>query len=105
MQISAKTHEGFEALSARICDELLGAELSYTIPMDKQNLLSEARKTGIIIEENWLDDGIHIKIKGGELKKNPRLNALLSPYGENPDQKIEAKEEPSGFKKKFGSDW
>ena len=105
VKISAKTHEGFEELSARICDELLGAELPYIIPMDKQNLLGEARKTGIIIEENWLDDGIHIKIKGGELKKNPRLSSLLAPYGENPGQGEVVQEEKSGFKKKFGSDW
>lgn len=105
VKISAKTHEGFEELSARICDELLGNELPYIIPMEKQNLLAEARKTGIIIEENWLDDGIHIKIKGGELKKNPRLSALLAPYGENPDEAAGVEKEKSGFKKKFGSDW
>ena len=83
VKISAKTHEGFETLSARICDELLGKEIAYILPLEKQQLLNEARKTGIITEENWLDDGIHIKIKGGELKKNPRLSALLSPFTEN----------------------
>ena len=107
IKISAKTHEGFEELSKKICDELLGEEIAYTIPMDKQNLLNEARKTGIILEENWLDDGIHIKIKGGELKKNPRLSNLLAPHAENPGQaaKTQIELEKSGFKKKFGSDW
>lgn len=102
VKISAKTHEGFEELSERICDELLGEELSYIIPLDKQALLNEARKTGIIIEENWLDDGVHVKIKGGELKKNPRLSALLNPYSDPP---MVSQEKSQGFKKKFGSDW
>ena len=107
VKVSAKTHEGFEELSARICDELLGEELSYIFPLEKQNLLNEARKTGIITEENWLDDGIHVKIKGGELKKNPRLSALLTPFAENPaESPIEVSSEiPKGFKKKFGADW
>lgn len=80
VKVSAKTHEGFEELSDRICDELLGEEKSCVIPLESQNLLSEARKLGIITEENWLDDGIHIKIKGSELKKNPRLSNLLAPF-------------------------
>ena len=80
IKVSAKTHEGFEELSERICDELLGAEISCIIPMEKQNLLNDARKLGIITEENWLDDGVHIKIKGGELKKNPRLSNLIAPF-------------------------
>ena len=107
VKVSAKTHEGFEELSSRICDELLGEELSYIFPLEKQNLLNEARKTGIITEENWLDDGIHVKIKGGELKKNPRLSALLTPFSENPaESPIEVSSEiPKGFKKKFGADW
>ena len=80
IKVSAKTHEGFEELSERICDELLGAEISCIIPMEKQNLLNDARKLGIITEENWLDDGVHIKIKGGELKKNPRLSNFIAPF-------------------------
>ena len=107
VKVSAKTHEGFEELSSRICDELLGEELSYIFPLEKQNLLNEARKTGIITEENWLDDGIHVKIKGGELKKNPRLSALLTPFAENASgSPTEVSSEiPKGFKKKFGADW
>ena len=105
--VSAKTHEGFDALSKRICDELLGEEKSYIVPLEKQNLLNETRKTGIILEENWLDDGIHIKIKGGELKKNPRLSNLLKEFSEDKNQAENAAEEPKEgcFKKKFGSDW
>ncbi|MCR4822159.1 MAG: GTPase HflX [Treponema sp.] len=104
IQISAKTHQGFEELCSKICDQLLGQELDYIIPLNAQNLLSEARKTGIILEENWLDDGIHVKIKGGQLKNNPRLSNLLSPYLEK-GQEPPAEKENTGFKKKFGSDW
>ena len=105
IKISAKTHEGFELLSKKICDELLGREIPCLIPLEKQALLNEARKTGIILEENWLDDGIHIKIKGGELKKNPRLSNLLAPYAESGAIKTGTEKKESGFKKKFGSDW
>ncbi|MBR1722284.1 MAG: GTPase HflX, partial [Treponema sp.] len=106
VKISAKTHEGFEELSARICTELLGEEKSYIVSMESQHLLSEVRKTGIILEENWLDDGIHIKIKGGDLKKNPRLSNLLASFEENGGlAKTEENQEEYGFKKKFGSDW
>ena len=106
VKISAKSHEGFEELSARICDELLGEEKSYIVSLESQHLLSEVRKTGIILEENWLDDGIHIKIKGGDLKKNPRLANLLASFEEGGGlTKSEKNQEEYGFKKKFGSDW
>ena len=105
VKISAKTHEGFEELSARICDELLGKKLSYIIPVDKQHLLNEARKTGIILDENWLDDGVHITIKGGELKKNPRLSNLLAGYIENKEDLPQEERPRQVFKKKFASDW
>lgn len=80
VEVSAKTHEGFDKLFERICAELLGSEKSYVIPTEKSALLNEVRKNGMIIEESWLDDGIHIKAKGSELKKNPRLSNLLLEY-------------------------
>ncbi len=80
VKISAKTREGFNELFDRICDELMGSEKNYVIPLEKVPLLNEVRKTGLILEENWLDDGVHIKAKGGELRKNPRLSNLLSSY-------------------------
>lgn len=80
VEVSAKTHEGFDTLFERMSEELLGKEKSYILPVEKASLLNEVRKNGMIIEENWLDDGIHIKAKGGELKKNPRLSNLLSEY-------------------------
>lgn len=80
VEVSAKTHEGFDELFERISSELLGSEKSYVIPVEKSSLLNEVRKTGLILEENWLDDGVHVKAKGGELRKNPRLSNLLSEY-------------------------
>ncbi|MBQ0052552.1 MAG: GTPase HflX [Treponema sp.] len=107
VKISAKTQEGFEELSERICDELMGKEKNYILPMEKSSLLSEIRKTGLILEENWLDDGVHIKVKGGELRKNPRLSNLLTEFSaEDEDaEKAEAAAENTGFKKTFMSDW
>lgn len=80
VEVSAKTHEGFDELFERISSALLGSEKSYIIPVEKSSLLNEVRKTGLILEENWLDDGVHVKAKGGELHKNPRLSNLLSEY-------------------------
>lgn len=80
--ISAKTHEGFDVLAERICDELLGKTQAYVIPLEKQALLQEVRKNGIIVEESWLDDGIHLTIKGGDLTKNPRLGTLFALYAQ-----------------------
>lgn len=80
VEVSAKTHEGFDELFERISSELLGSEKSYVIPVEKSSLLNEVRKTGLILEENWLDDGVHVKAKGGELRKNPRLSNLLREY-------------------------
>ncbi len=110
VKISAKTKEGFDELSQKICEELLGKEKDYIIPIEKSPLISEVRKTGIIIEENWLENGVFLKIKGGELKKNPRLSNLLAPYSQNQkdeiyDSQSEAFDKTRNFKKSFMSDW
>lgn len=80
IKISAKTKEGFDSLTEEICGTLMGTERDYIIPAEKSNLLAEARKTGFIIEENWLDDGVHVKMKSGGLSSNARLAALIAEY-------------------------
>jgi GTPase len=79
--ISAKTHEGFDHLIARMCDLLLGEEKEYCIPADKGNLVQEVRRTGIIIKEDWLEDGIHLRARAGSKNQGgARTRSLLEPY-------------------------
>ena len=101
VKISAKTGEGIEELSSRIAREIMGRELEMVLPMEKSALTAEIRKTGILLEENWLEDGIHVKVQGMELKGNSRLKNLLKPYaaGFFEDEEVEAE------KKSFRSDW
>ncbi len=80
VKVSAKTREGFGTLTEKISETLMGREKDYIIPTDKAGILSEARKTEFIIEENWLDDGVHVKMKSGGLSSNARLEALIAEY-------------------------
>lgn len=115
VKISAKTKLGFDELSEQICSALMGKERKYIIPTEQAQLLAEARKTGLILEESWLDDGIHVTIKTGGLRQNHRLSNLLLPYAEKEttapeyDSKEFVTDEPeekqTGFKKKFMADW
>lgn len=82
VKISAKTKEGFDELSEKICEILMGKEKDYVLPLEKSNLLAEIRKTGVIIEENWLDDGVHVTLKAGGLASNQRLANLIAEYEE-----------------------
>ncbi|MCR5724840.1 MAG: GTPase HflX [Treponema sp.] len=77
VSVSAKTREGFDVLIERISMALLGAEAEYILPVEKAGLLSELRKTGSLIQEYWLEDGIHIKARVG---RGTRLEALLSQH-------------------------
>jgi len=82
IKISAKTHYGFENLTHSICDSLLGSVKSMIIPLEKKELLNDIRKSGILLDEQWLEDGIHVKARIGSDYKNSnnRLIVLLSPY-------------------------
>ena len=83
VKISAKTHEGFDVLSEKICSSLMGMEKTYIVPLEKTNLIAEARKTGMITEENWLDDGIHVTMKAGGFAANARLEAMMKEFETN----------------------
>lgn len=101
IKVSAKTQFGFPELSMAVTEAIMGKEQDFIIPMEKSNLISEIRKTGIILEENWLEDGIHLKLQGGGLRGNPRLQNLLKPYSENPEEEEETVIE----KKSFRDNW
>lgn len=73
--ISAKEEIGFLELKDRIYEMLYGEIGTYILPLSQQVLLKELKKAGCIQDEQWLEDGIHIKARA-----TGRLLALLSPF-------------------------
>ncbi len=66
VKISALNHDGFEQLTQKICDSLLGKVQNLIIPTEKHTLLNDIRKNGILLTEEWLTDGIHVKARIGQ---------------------------------------
>lgn len=76
IRISAREHSGFDELTSAICDHLLGKIHSILLPTDKHSLISDIRKNGIILDEQWLEDGIHLKARlGSETAKVQKESA------------------------------
>lgn len=67
--VSAKTLAGFDVLSMRMAQSLLGPVRSFVLPMEMRNVLDDIRRDGLILREEWHDDGIHIqaRVKGKAL--------------------------------------
>lgn len=63
VKVSARTHEGFDQLSERISEKLLGAMNEYEIPAEEQDILQQIRANGVISEENWLDSSVVLKAR------------------------------------------
>lgn len=106
VKLSTKTKAGFGELARRIQAEILGAEKKYIIPTENQEMLAVVRRSGIILAEEWLDDGVHITIKGGEALKNSAAAELLRRFEAEPENGgAESERDAGDFKKKFGSDW
>lgn len=80
IKISAKTHEGFDTLINAICDNLLGQIRTFVIPQENFSLIQQIRLHGILIQEEWLEDGIHIKARIGNEESSNKLIALLQSY-------------------------
>ncbi len=73
--VSAKDQWGFDELKDKIYGLLLGESAEYIIPVSQMALINELKKNGCIENEEWLDDGVHIKTRA-----TGRLLALLSPF-------------------------
>lgn len=73
--ISAREEIGFVELKDKIYELLYGDIASYVIPPSQAVLINELKKNGCIQEEEWLDDGVHIKARA-----TGRLLALISPF-------------------------
>ena len=63
VKVSARTHEGFDQLSERISEKLLGAMNGYEIPAEEPHILRQIRAIGVISEENWLDSSVVLKAR------------------------------------------
>ena len=99
---SARTGEGVAELSERIVREVMGGARSVVIPTERAALVAEIRRAGILISEEWLADGIHVTMRGLELKRNGRLKNLLRPFAAQSfgtDEPSEAERPP------FRADW
>lgn len=73
--ISAKTQAGFDNLAALMNRLLLGEKHSYVIPVAKADILDTIRRQGLIQDEQWLDDGIHVTACA-----TGKSLALITPY-------------------------
>lgn len=61
--VSAKTRVGFEKLSEKISEKLLGDIKLFFIPLENHDILKIFRSKGVILKELWLDDGILISAR------------------------------------------
>lgn len=64
--VSAKTRAGFEKLSEKISEKLLGDIKLFFIPLENHDVLKIFRSKGVILKELWLDDGILISARCNE---------------------------------------
>lgn len=82
--ISAKEKKGFDILISEICNELLGKKRLLKIPIEKNFLLNDLRKNGIIVNESWQEQHIYVEARIGPDTDNqtekPRLLAIFEPY-------------------------
>ena len=75
ISVSAKEQKGFVELKDKITELLYGETGEYIIPASQIVLINELRKTGCIMEEEWLDDGVHITAR-----TVGRLAVLSAPF-------------------------
>ena len=73
--ISAKEKSGFDELAVKMTEMLLGEKHDYVLPVSGKNALDEIRKNGLIISEEWMDDGIHLTAR-----TTGKPLALIQPY-------------------------
>ena len=86
VKISTKNAETLTVLIETLVERLSGGVEEYIVPMSEQGLISLVRQSGFIIEENWLEDGVHLKarISRGS-NSGQKAIALLSKYKKTGD--------------------
>ena len=75
IKISAKNCEGFDALIDAVCTSLLGEVQQIVLPLKSSAFINEIRRKGLLISEEWLDDGIHITARIDSVTQK-RLSAM-----------------------------
>ncbi|MFA6856580.1 MAG: GTPase HflX [Treponema sp.] len=75
LYVSAKEKTGFTELAVRMSTMLLGEKRDYVLPVSEKALLDEIRRSGLILDEKWMDDGIHVTARAAG-----RPLALITPY-------------------------
>ena len=75
ISVSAKEQKGFVELKDKITELLYGEIGDYVIPASQVVLINELRKAGCIMNEEWLDDGVHITAR-----TVGRLAVLAAPF-------------------------
>ncbi|HAH63003.1 MAG TPA: GTPase HflX [Treponema sp.] len=73
--VSAKEKTGFGELAALMSEMLLGEKRDYVLPVSEKALLDEIRRSGLILDEKWMDDGIHVTAR-----TSGKPLALITPY-------------------------
>jgi GTPase len=73
--VSAKEKTGFAELAVRMTTMLLGEKRDYMLPVSEKALLDEIRRGGLILDEKWMDDGIHVTARA-----TGKPLALITPY-------------------------
>ncbi|MBE6349382.1 MAG: GTPase HflX [Spirochaetaceae bacterium] len=58
--VSAKTKEGFEDLKNAIAEKLYGKKQTFYIPLERQEILQEIRKNGVLLSSYWKEHCIKI---------------------------------------------
>ena len=58
IKVSAKTKAGFDELSDKISEKLLGSSRTYEIPAQETELLKKIRRSGVILSEEWKDSTV-----------------------------------------------
>jgi len=81
LKISAKNKDTLVSLIDVIVERLSGGINSYVVPMEEQGLINLLRQSGYILEEEWLEDSVHIKARIGSIGNDAqKASKLLSPY-------------------------
>ena len=81
IKVSALEKTGFSDLIFSIREMLFGSQKTYSLPLEKAELLELVRKTGILISSEWQENSIKI-----EAQVSGKAQALLAPYEIKPKE-------------------
>ncbi|MBR6566422.1 MAG: hypothetical protein IKK79_06400, partial [Spirochaetaceae bacterium] len=77
IEVSAITGAGLPQLMEAIANQLAGRAATYRLPLDQAHILNQIRQQGMILEEQWLENAIHLVARPGSSRG---LQELLDNY-------------------------